>query len=217
MCLGLATIKNLVLATEAFRVYIPHTSVPSDAYESVQRHSRISALIVRALPVPSDLRDISVIAALLHDIGRLFLASAMPEEFCAIHAQNSKHDSELFEVEEQRLGSSHAEIGAYLLGLWGIPFPAVEAIAHHHRPTRLTRSSIGNFQKLDVVDAVYCADLLAHELELHPDDDQGNELRDHDRMCLEERGLLTLYPAFREAAAMTVAEATQRGFANEVQ
>jgi hypothetical protein len=35
------------------------------------------------------------------------------------------------------LGASHAEIGAYLLGIWGFPAPVVEAVAHHHAPSRV--------------------------------------------------------------------------------
>ena len=33
--------------------------------------------------------------------------------------------------------ASHAEIGAYLLAIWGLPYAVVEAVAHHHRPTRV--------------------------------------------------------------------------------
>ena len=32
------------------------------------------------------------------------------------------------------LGLTHAEVGAYLLGLWGLPDPIVEAVALHHTP-----------------------------------------------------------------------------------
>jgi HD-like signal output (HDOD) protein len=68
----------------------------------------------------------------------------------------------LFEAEEELLGTSHAEIGAYLLGLWGLPNIAVEAIAHHHRPDRISHSGF------DCTVAVYMADLLEEELEAHP-------------------------------------------------
>ena len=34
------------------------------------------------------------------------------------------------------MGASHAEVGAYLLGLWGLPYPVIEAVAHHHAPER---------------------------------------------------------------------------------
>ena len=33
------------------------------------------------------------------------------------------------------LAVTHAEVGAYVLGLWGLPYPIVEAVAYHHNPT----------------------------------------------------------------------------------
>jgi CheY-like chemotaxis protein len=48
-----------------------------------------------------------------------------------------------------------AEIGAYLLGIWGLPQPIVDAIAHHHHPTRVPHTG------LDPISAVYIAALLA--------------------------------------------------------
>ena len=78
---------------------------------------------------------------------------------------------QVFEAEEELLGTSHAEIGAYLLGLWGIPNLAVEAIAHHHHPTRISHSG------LDSTVAVYVADLLAHELDAHPQGSDGTRNR----------------------------------------
>jgi hypothetical protein len=40
----------------------------------------------------------------------------------------------MHEAETRVLGASHAEVGAYLLGLWGLPYPIVEAVARHHTP-----------------------------------------------------------------------------------
>ena len=40
-----------------------------------------------------------------------------------------------------RFGVTRAEADAYLLGLWGIPFPIVEAVAFHHRPNELAPES----------------------------------------------------------------------------
>jgi HD-like signal output (HDOD) protein len=34
-------------------------------------------------------------------------------------------------------------VGAYLLGLWGLPMPIVEAVAHHHAPSRVVQSEFG--------------------------------------------------------------------------
>ena len=32
---------------------------------------------------------------------------------------------------------SQARVCAYLLGLWGLPYPIVEAVANHHAPSRV--------------------------------------------------------------------------------
>ena len=92
------------------------------------------------------------------------------------------------------LGTSHAEIGAYLLGLWGIPNLAVEAIAHHHRPTRIAHSDF------DCTVAVYVADQLADELEAHPEGIKGLELGECERQCFETLGVLPRLEEFREIA-----------------
>ena len=62
-------------------------------------------------------------------------------------------------MEEREYGFTHAEIGAYLLGLWGLPYILVEAIALHHGPSRVPH------ENFDAALAVYAANLLAHELE----------------------------------------------------
>lgn len=44
------------------------------------------------------------------------------------------HGLELIECERRTTGATHAQIGAYLLGLWGLPYSIVEAVALHHAP-----------------------------------------------------------------------------------
>jgi len=54
-------------------------------------------------------------------------------------------------------GVSHAEVGAYLLSMWGIPYLIVEAVAHHHHLERVA------CEKIDLVASVYFANWLAHD------------------------------------------------------
>jgi HD-like signal output (HDOD) protein len=68
-------------------------------------------------------------------------------------------DRPLHRAEIEALGSSHAEIGAYLLGIWGLPFTVVEAVARHHDPETVPHT------EFDVLSGVHVADLLARELE----------------------------------------------------
>jgi len=189
--LGMETIKNLALASEAFRVFVPHPGVPQSVCESIQEHANRAAAIAGKLPMEPKIREVAVVAALLHDVGSLILASKMPDEFLAARALASESGCRLFEAEEKLLGTSHAEIGAYLLGLWGLPNIAVEAIAHHHHPTRIPHSG------LDCTVAVYLANLLAHGAKAHS---QASKLEESDRACLEALGVLPQFGEFRELA-----------------
>jgi HD-like signal output (HDOD) protein/CheY-like chemotaxis protein len=192
--LGMETIKNLALASETFRVFAPNSRIPQSVCETIQQHAHRTAAIAGTLPLDRKTRDVAVVAALLHDIGRLILACKMPDEFCSVLSRTGERKCEPFEAEEELLGTSHAEIGAYLLGLWGIPNLAVEAIAHHHHPTRIPHSGF------DSSIAVYVANLLAHELDAHPQDSTGPELGESDRTCLETLGILPRLAEFRELA-----------------
>jgi HD-like signal output (HDOD) protein len=192
--LGMQTISNLALATETFRVFAPDSRIPQSVCESMQQHAQRAAAIAGKLPGDRKAREVTVLAAFLHDVGRLILASKMPDMFCSVLSYVAEHKCQPFEAEEKLLGTSHAEIGAYLLGLWGIPNLAVEAIAHHHHPTRIPHSGF------DSSIAVYVADLFAHELEVHPQDRTGSELAESDRACLATLGIFDRYAEFRGLA-----------------
>ena len=58
------------------------------------------------------------------------------------------------EAERAVLGASHAEIGAYLLGLWGFPNAVVEAVAHHHAPLRVKQAQFDVLSALCVAHAL---------------------------------------------------------------
>jgi HD-like signal output (HDOD) protein len=73
--LGVETIKNLALASEAFRVFVPHPRVPLSECEAIQRACAPRRRHCRCAPVWSRRnRDATVVAALLHDVGSLILA-----------------------------------------------------------------------------------------------------------------------------------------------
>ncbi len=196
--LGMDTIKNLALASETFRFFSPDVGIAPSVYEAIQQHSHRTASIACSLPVEAKDRDATALAALLHDVGRLVLASKMPDRFHAVTSRTRERECEPFEAEEELLQTSHAEIGAYLLGLWGMPNLVVEAIAHHHRPTRIPHSGF------DSSIAIYVADLLANELETDSPASTAPELEESDRACLEKLGVLHRFTEFRELARQSI-------------
>jgi HD-like signal output (HDOD) protein len=158
--LGMNTLKSLVLSVEIFQVFKPSTPLPGFSLERLQHHARLTASIAARLPLPQHLVDVALAGGMLHDVGKLILAWKLPERFKKSLAEAAAQRHPLHKVEEGEYGFSHAEIGAYLLGLWGLPYTVVEAVALHHGPNRIPH------QGFDAVSAVYVANLLARELEV---------------------------------------------------
>ncbi|MEJ5237871.1 MAG: response regulator [Limisphaera sp.] len=135
--LGLNTLKTLVLALHAFHQY-ESRNLGWFPYEALWRHSlEVGARArqwAREMQASTDVAEQAAVAGLLHDVGQLVLAVNLGEEYAQIWREARQQTLPLDEAEQAALGTTHAEVGGYLLGLWGLPEPVVEAIAHHHQP-----------------------------------------------------------------------------------
>jgi HD-like signal output (HDOD) protein/ActR/RegA family two-component response regulator len=157
--MGLNALKCLVLSLEIFRSFEPKTKVRGFSMDAMQRHAQLTAHIVARLPVPKHLAEVAFVSSMLHDVGKLIQAWKLPESFAQAVEESAESHQPFYKVEERTRGFSHAEIGAYLLGIWGLPYPVVETVALHHAPTRVPH------QGFDAVAGVYVANLLAHRVE----------------------------------------------------
>lgn len=79
--LGVNTLKSLILSVEVFRIFQPRTPLRGFNLEALQRHARLTALIAARLPLPAHLSEISVVASMLHDVGKLIMAWKLPDRF----------------------------------------------------------------------------------------------------------------------------------------
>jgi HD-like signal output (HDOD) protein len=136
--LGFATIRNLVLSAEIFSQWKNPLNAPGVDPEQLQNHAQLAAAACKSLAGGRASPDDAWLAGLLHDIGYWVLVQECPEQLGkALELSRSRH-LPLFECERLTTGATHAEIGAYLLGLWGLPYSIVEAVALHHAPTSIT-------------------------------------------------------------------------------
>ena len=135
--LGLDTIKSLVLGLHIFSEFEQHQAGPL-APEEIWRHSLATGATARRIATlerqESVVVEESFTAGLLHDIGRLVLVVNLPDQYRAALAVAERDGIPLIEAERAAFGACHPEIGAYLLGLWGLPISLVEAAAYHHEP-----------------------------------------------------------------------------------
>jgi HD-like signal output (HDOD) protein len=135
--LGLDTLRALVLTAHVFEQFESRLLTAEDV-KQISEHSLAVSNSARkiALLEHADQRtqDESFTAGMLHDAGKLILASTLGEQYGKVLEYSAKADVGLFAAEREVLGCSHGQIAAYLFGVWGLPGTIVEAVAWHHEP-----------------------------------------------------------------------------------
>jgi len=96
----------------------------------------------------------SCLAGLLHDLGILALARQAPQNYIRTLTAASQRGQPYWEAEQQQFDATLAEIGAYLLALWGLPDPVVQATAFHHWPGKSADRSFSPLTAVHVANAV---------------------------------------------------------------
>lgn len=156
--LGLDTIKSLVLTIGTFSQF-KDTGVPGFSLETIYNYSvnvgSYSKTYATILGLSRKEIDNSLIAGMLFDIGKLILVTNFHNELRESSRLAYQKSIPLFLAEREILGVSDAEIGAYLLYLWGLPDPILEAVALHYAPHQ-TASRHKNV--LTAVHLAYAAD-----------------------------------------------------------
>ncbi len=135
--LGIVTIKNLALALETFSTAAGGSGLSEAALLALQNHSLLTGQIARQIEAKDPKKaEEAFLAGVLHEVGWLVKVKDPPP---------------VKPVDRTLLG-------AYLLGLWGLPHPIMEAVAYHKEPRLLAHSTA------ELVDIIYVADHLAYEM-----------------------------------------------------
>jgi HD-like signal output (HDOD) protein/ActR/RegA family two-component response regulator len=194
--LGLNSLKALVLSAGAMAAFQPARRIDGFSIERVQRHSALVARTTRALLDDREHAEGAVAAALIHEVGLLVLASRAPDYLAEALARAEEEERPLYEVERELRGFTHAEIGAHVLGLWGLPHGIVEAVAYHHDP------AAAHDPQLDAVTAVHVANVLADEHDAAIDPARRRPAPPLDIEHLERVGVSDRVGAWRAAAEL---------------
>ncbi|MBM0104936.1 HDOD domain-containing protein [Steroidobacter sp. S1-65] len=132
--LGFAAVRNLVLSEEVFSQWPREASAPGLQPEQLQASAQRLAATAHALSAGTAFADDAMLAGLLHNIGYRVLLGECPGLLTEAQASARTQSVPLHIAERQIIGASHAEIGAYLLGLWGLPHGVVDAVAFQYMP-----------------------------------------------------------------------------------
>jgi HD-like signal output (HDOD) protein/ActR/RegA family two-component response regulator len=153
--LGTNMLTSLILTLECFGNFEDTLSDCDLVPASLERKSYLAATFARELVRERNAREDAFVAALLHDCGLLLVAARRPALLEKAVKLANDESCTLIQAERQLWGTTHAEVGAYLLGLWGLPYPVVEAVANCQSPDRHAGPG------LDVGAAVYTAAAFA--------------------------------------------------------
>jgi len=152
--IGNETVRTLALSVHVFSQFDGNSKVSANLPALWDHSVAVSTLaqrIANSEGCPKAVLEECFTAGLLHDLGKVVLLAELPQDYLKICTTPQKGSSD---PERELLGCTHAEVGAYLMSIWGLPFPLVHAVAYHHHPMESAETSFSPLTAVHVADAV---------------------------------------------------------------
>lgn len=155
--LGLDTISSLTLGLGIISQL--ETQVSNTVLAEIWSHSMAVGVMANKIAVAENRETGSdaFTAGLLHDLGKVVLAVNLPQQFKAVEELIREDKMSRSEAEKEVFEATHSEVGAFLLGLWGLPAQVVQAVAYHEAPL-----DAGGAQEFTALTAVHAANAIQH-------------------------------------------------------
>jgi putative nucleotidyltransferase with HDIG domain len=185
LMLGMEITASLVLGIEAF-AQLDRIKPLYFSLDQVWRHSQTVAhsakKIAEVFSSDRDLIHDAFTAGLLHDLGKIALAMNIEEQYNDALSVAREKKIRGWQAENEVLGASHAEAGAYLLSLWGLPAGIIESVAAHHQPAASMARSFNSTVAVHLANNLEFARHAweAGKTDATPDLDYPAELRLHE-------------------------------------
>lgn len=158
--LGLELIASLALSIQIFALF-DDSKVKGFSLAELTQHSLLVGMTAKQIAAiyTSEKRalEYALIAGILHDVGKLVIADNLPDEYSEVIERGRAEGLSITQAELETFNCTHADIGAFLIALWGLPEDVVEAVAYHHRPEEIQA------QSFSTLTALYIANSLGHQ------------------------------------------------------
>ncbi|MBN2162790.1 MAG: HDOD domain-containing protein [Pontiellaceae bacterium] len=156
--LGAETISMIVLTTKIFNQF-DEKSIREFNIRAIYDHSlnvaRLAKFLTLEITKDQKKAEETMVAGLMHDIGILVAISSKNETWKNLYRPGDNMKSPLHEQEMSCLGTTHGALGAYLVGLWGLPDDIIDAIAFHHTPINAPDS-----KSFSILTAIHLAECI---------------------------------------------------------
>jgi putative nucleotidyltransferase with HDIG domain len=157
--LGLQEIYRIIMMISATSTISLNNVDTVLEVEALCRHSKATAVAAGVVAKSAGEEESGAfIAGLLHDVGKIALASAEGVRYRSSTGRNELQGSSLSEWEKKNFGFDHGEVGGRLLERWGFPPEIALAVQYHH-------NLVGAGDSTRLASTVALADLLAHAAE----------------------------------------------------
>ena len=193
MYLGIELLKGLALTGNVFGT-MGKSVVDGFSLEALQTRSLRTACLAKRFVEDPRRAEEAFTAALVADVGQIIMAMGLRKGYQDVLRRARETGRAVHHVELETLGITHAEVGAYLLGVWNLPFSIIEGVAYHHRPDALGDGPC------EMLAALYAADAL-----VEPPPGGGEPELDH--AFVERAGLGERLVEWRRIAAAVRAAA----------
>jgi len=135
LTLGFKTLLSLTLASSTKTMFDQYNEVARQLRQKMWEHSISTAFLASMISRQSKGvldQDLCFLGGLLHDVGKLVIGRNFPTQFARIRTAIDQHGKDQRETEEEILGFTHENLGAYLAREWNLPVPLEIAIRCHH-------------------------------------------------------------------------------------
>jgi putative nucleotidyltransferase with HDIG domain len=157
--LGLNTVKSLFLGLHVMDEWKGEPACgfsPTDLWKHSMQVASGAMEIASSMGLKQETAGEIYCAGLFHDIGKLLIFGKLPESLAQI-TKIKKQGMSWADAEAEILGASHAEVGAYLMALWGFPMSVVKALAFHHHPEKSGETGFSSVMAVHVANC-FCRD-----------------------------------------------------------
>jgi putative nucleotidyltransferase with HDIG domain len=164
--LGVRQIRQLAMGTQIIEDFQKLAEGHRFPWRQLWRHSIATALMTREITDLLQTQDdeIDYIGGLVHDVGKIVMASTFPDHFDEIYQRRTAAGGDLLQIEREVLGVDHADLGAMYMRKQGLADSFIEIVQFHHTP------HLARYQGT-VTAAVQVADLLVRQSKIG---DSGN-------------------------------------------